>query len=105
MLTPVDIEYRRMLENRVPCLYGSRRYKADLFLTSTKLAFQDFLRLVLNIESRLEVLRQRLNRMIRFNVRTIFERVDRIGNGWVVEADVNNFAFFYLILIIRLSLT
>ena len=94
MLTPVDIEYRRMLENRVPSLYGSRRYKSDLFLTSTKLAFQDFLRLVINVESRLEVLRQRLNRMVRFNVRAIFERVDRLGAGWVVEQDVIIFIFF-----------
>ena len=88
MLTPVDVEYRRMLENRVPSLYGSRRYKSDVFLTSTKLAFQDFLRLVLNIESRIEVLRQRLNRIVRFNVRTMFERVDNLAKGWVVETDV-----------------
>ena len=95
MLTPVDVEYRRMLENRIPSLYASRRYKTDVFLTSTKLAFQDFLRLVLSIESRVELLRQRLNRMIRFNVRTIFERVDRSAKGWVVDTDV-----IYLILFI-----
>lgn len=89
MLTPVDNEYRRMLENRVPSLYSSRRFKADVFLTSTKVTFQEFLRLVLNIESRLEVLRQRLNRMVRFNVRTMFERVDRLAKGWVVESDVH----------------
>ena len=93
MLTPVDVEYRRMLENRIPSLYASRRYKTDVFLTSTKLAFQDYLRLVLCIESRVELLRQRLNRMIRFNVRTMFERVDRSEKGSVVEADVIYFNF------------
>jgi ribose 1,5-bisphosphokinase PhnN len=93
MLSPVDVEYRRMLENRIPSLYGSRRYKSDVFLTSTKLAFQDFLRLVLNIESRLEVLSQRLNRMNRFNVRTMFERVDTSAKGWVVDTDVISFNF------------
>ena len=93
MITPVDVEYRRMLENRVPSLYGSRRYKSDVFLTSTKLAFQDFLRLVLNIESRIEVLRQRLNRIVRFNVRTMFERVDSLAKGWVVDTDVIPFNF------------
>ena len=85
MITPVDVEYRRMLENKYS---SSRRYKTDVFLTSTKLAFQDFLRLVLNIESRIEVLRQRLNRIVRFNVRTMFERVDSLAKGWVVETDV-----------------
>ena len=88
MLTPVNAEYRRMLESRIPSLYNSRRFKADVFLTSTKLVFQDFLRLVLSMESRIELLRQRLNRMIRFNVRTIFERVDRYGKGWIIDTDV-----------------
>jgi hypothetical protein len=88
MLTPVNPEYRRMLESRIPSLYISRRFKADVFLTSTKLVFQDFLRLVLSMESRIELLRQRLNRMIRFNVRTIFERVDRYGKGWIIDTDV-----------------
>jgi ribose 1,5-bisphosphokinase PhnN len=59
-----------------------------VFLTSTRVAFEDLLRLVLNIESRLEVLRQRLNRMVRFNVRIMFERIDRLGKGWVVDTDV-----------------
>lgn len=94
MLTPVDMEYRRMLESRVPSLYNSRRYKTDVFLTSTKLAFQDFLRLVLSMEARIELLRQRLNRMVRFNVRTMFERIDRLGKGWAVDTDVINFQYF-----------
>jgi hypothetical protein len=91
MLSPVDAEYKRMLENRLPSssLYGSKRFRSDVFLTSTKLVFQEFLRLVINLESRIEVLRQRLNRMTRFSVRTIFERFDRLGKGWIVDSDVN----------------
>jgi hypothetical protein len=88
MLTPVDAEYRRMLESRIPSLYGSRRYKSDVFLTSTKVTFQEFLRLVLNIESRIELVRQRLNRMVRFNARTMFERIDRLAKGWIADSDV-----------------
>jgi len=98
MLTPVDLEYRRMLESRLPSLYSSRRYKTDVFLTSTKFAFQDFLRLVLTMETRIELLRQRLNRMVRFNVRTMFERIDRLGKGWVVDTDVIKYILFYLII-------
>jgi ribose 1,5-bisphosphokinase PhnN len=90
MLTPVDMHYRRMLESRVPSLYGSRRYKADVFLNSTKATFNEFLRHVINVESKLEVLRQRLNRMVRFNIRTIFERIDRLGKGWTIDSDVIN---------------
>jgi hypothetical protein len=88
MLTPVNIEYRRMLESRIPSLNNLRRFKSDVFLTSTKLIFQEFLRLVLTMESRIELLRQRLNRIIRFNVRTIYERIDRLGKGWIIDTDV-----------------
>lgn len=97
MLTPVDMHYRRMLESRIPSLYGSRRYKADVFLNSTKATFNEFLRFVLNVESKLEVLRQRLNRMVRFNIRTIFERIDRLGKGWTSDTDVINFIKFIFI--------
>lgn len=97
MLSPVNLEYRRMLESRSPSLYNLRRFKVNVFLTSTKLVFQDFLRLVLSMESRIELLRQRLSRMIRFNVRAIFERIDRLGKGWIIDSDVilntNNFYF------------
>jgi hypothetical protein len=102
MLTPVDTNYRRMLENRVPSLSSSRRYKSDVFLQSTKYALQDFLKLVISMESKIELLRQRLNRMVRFNVRTMFERVDRLGKGSIIDTDVNylklNFFIFFCLI-------
>ena len=88
MICPVDLEFKRMLENRLPSIYGSKRYKAEVFLTSTRMCFQDFLRLVLSAEARIELLRQRLNRLTRFSVRTIFENVDRLGKGWIIDTDV-----------------
>jgi hypothetical protein len=88
MICPVDLDFKRMLENRLPSLYGSRRYRTDVFLTSTRMCYQDFLRLVLSAEERIEELRQRLNRLSRFSVRTIFEKMDRLGKGWIIDTDV-----------------
>jgi len=88
MICPVDLDFKRMLENRLPSIYGSRRYRTDVFLTSTRMCFQDFLRLVISAEARIEVLRQRLNRLTRFSVRTIFEKFDRLGKGWIIDTDV-----------------
>lgn len=88
MICPLDLQFKRILENRLPSLYGSKRYKADIFLTSTKVCFQDLLRILLNAEIRIEVLRQRLNKLPRFSIRSIFEKIDRVDKGWLVDSDV-----------------
>ncbi len=93
MISPVDAEFKRMLENRLPSLYGSKRYRTDVFLTSTRACFQDFLRLIISAEARIELLRQRLNRLSRFSIRSIFEKFDRLGKGWIIDTDVINNKF------------
>jgi len=97
MLCPVDLEYKRMLENRLPSGLGNKRFRSDVFLTSTRMAFQDLLRTVISAEARIEALRQRLNRLTRFSVRGIFEKFDRLARGWIIDTDViiiyNNYLF------------
>lgn len=95
MICPVDSEFKHMLENRLPSFYGSKRYRTDVFLTSTRVCFQDFLRLIISAEARIELLRQRLNRLPRFSIRSIFEKFDRLGKGWIIDNDVNE-TFFIL---------
>lgn len=88
MICPVDSEFKRMLENRLPSIYGSKRYRTDVFLSSTRVCFQDFLRLLINAEAKVELLRQRMNSLSRFSIRTIFEKFDRLGKGWIIDTDV-----------------
>lgn len=94
MICPADAEFKRMLENRLPSLYGSKRYRTDAFLTSTRVCFQDFLRSIISVEARIELLRQRLNRLSRFSIRSIFEKFDRLGKGWIIDTDVNKILIF-----------
>jgi Ca2+-binding EF-hand superfamily protein len=97
-VAPIDREYRRMLEVRLPSAYPTRN-KADVFLPSTKLYFQNLLSLILKSEARVEGWRQRLNKMPRFSVRTTFDRIDRLEKNYITEADV----YYFIILKILLS--
>lgn len=87
VVAPLDREYRRMLEVRLPSAYPSRN-KVDVFLPSTKLYFQNLLSLILKSEARVEGWRQRLNKLPRFSVRTMFDRIDRIEKNYISEVDV-----------------
>lgn len=86
MLCPFDLEYKRMFDNRLPSKY--LKYKTEPFLPSTRLCLQNLFRILLNVESKIEVLRQRLTRLSRFSIRSIFEKFDRYGKGWIETSDV-----------------
>jgi Ca2+-binding EF-hand superfamily protein len=89
VVAPVDREYRRMLEVRLPVSYHSRINKTDVFLPSTKLYLQNLLSLILKSEGRVEGWRQRLTKMPRFNTRIFFEKLDRLDKAYFDETDVN----------------
>jgi Ca2+-binding EF-hand superfamily protein len=91
IVAPLDREYRRMLEGRLPSGFEGRFNKADVFLPTTKLYLQNLMNLHLRSESRIEGWRQRLNKMLRFNTRTIFERIDRLEKGYVNETDLSSY--------------
>lgn len=88
MLCPVDRDYRLMLEKRVPKNPVTRRFKSDIFLTTTRICFQDILRVLINVECRIESLRQRLNRLPRFDIREFFEKFDKLSKGYILDIDV-----------------
>lgn len=88
MLAPVDREYRRKIENRLPSICNPRHSKSDNLLPSTRLAVQDFLKLLIQTELSLESWRQRLNRLSRFSIKNIFERIDRLDKGYLIDSDV-----------------
>lgn len=88
MIAPVDREYRRMLENRLPSNYIPRYNKTDVFLSTTKILFSNFLHTLVRSEARIEGLRQRLSKLPRFNPRNLFEKIDSIGKNYIAESDV-----------------
>lgn len=87
VFSPVDREYRRTLENRLPSHYRSY-LKTEVFSLLTKLTLKDFFNLILKYEARIEGWRQRLNKLLIFNIREYFEKIDRSGKNFITEADV-----------------
>lgn len=89
LIAPVDREYRRMVENRLPSNYTPKYSKQDVFLATTKSHLQNLFNLHLRAEARLEGWRQTLNKLLRFNIRQLFEKIDRLDKGYFTDADVN----------------
>jgi Ca2+-binding EF-hand superfamily protein len=91
MVSPVDREYRRMLENRTPNKFSSSYNKVDVFLTSTKLLLSNLFNILIKVETRLEGWRQRLNNLPRFNIRLIFDKIDRLGRNFIEDNDITSY--------------
>jgi len=88
MLCPLDIGYRTLLEHRIPNKLNYRKYKSNHFLKETNFCFQNLLRNLLNVECRIEILRQRFNRLSRLDLRKTFEKIDKLGKGYILDIDV-----------------
>lgn len=88
MIAPLDRDYRRKLENRIPSICNPRHYKADNLLPSTRLGFQELLRLLIKSEVKVETIRQRLNRLSRFSIKDIFEKIDKLDKNYLLDSDV-----------------
>jgi len=57
-------------------------------LKETNFCFQNLLRNLLNVECRIEILRQRFNRLSRLDLRKTFEKIDKLGKGYILDIDV-----------------
>jgi hypothetical protein len=90
MLAPVEREFRRKVENRLPSICSNQRNNkaAHKFLPSTRIAFQELLRLLIRSEVKIESMRQRLNRLSRFSIKNIFERIDKLDKNYLLDSDV-----------------
>jgi hypothetical protein len=87
VFSPVNREYRRTLEDRLPS-YSTSYLKTDVFTVLTKLNLKDLFGLLLKYEARIEGWRQRLNKLLRFNIREFFEKIDRASKNYITELDV-----------------
>lgn len=88
VFNPLDREYSRMLDLRLPSTYVSRYNRAEVFLPTTKLYLQNLLNIILRNEVRVEAWRQKLNKLVRFNTRVFFEKIDRIDKNYASDTDV-----------------
>ena len=84
MLAPQDREYKRILESRRP-------YYSDLSSKTTRNLFSNVLRLLFANERKIDVLRIKLSKSISFRIQNTFERIDRLGKGYIVDSDIVTF--------------
>jgi Ca2+-binding EF-hand superfamily protein len=92
MITPLDIEYKRIIESRRPSseLYP-RSTRSDIFLPSTKSSLQKVLRLLISSEGKVESWRQRLERATGFRIKNAFDAIDRLEKSHFNESDLVTF--------------
>ena len=88
MVAPVDRDFRRKIENRLPSICNPRHNKSDNLLPSTRLTFQDLLKLLIRSEVKIESLRQKMNRLSRFSIKSIFQRIDKLDKNYLLDSDV-----------------
>lgn len=97
MIAPLDRDFRKRLENRLPSICNPRYNKADNLIPSTRMSFQDLLRLLIRSEAKIEGLRQKLNRLSRFSIKNIFQKIDKLDKNFLIDLDVKliNKLLFY----------
>ena len=90
LVVPFEKDYRNMIENRLPSNFIPKYNKSDVFLLSTKIYFQNLIRLIINLENKLEKLRFCLGDA-KCQLNCIFKDIDRCKRGFITDEDLNIF--------------
>ena len=90
LIVPFEKNYRNMIENRLPSNFIPKYNKADVFMLSTKIYFQNLIRLIINLENKLEKLRYCLGDA-KSQLNCIFKNMDRCKRGFITDEDLNYF--------------
>ena len=90
LIVPFEKNYRNMIENRLPSNFIPKYNKADVFMLSTKIYFQNLIRLIINLENQLEKLRYCLGDA-KSQLNCIFKNMDRCKRGFITDEDLNYF--------------
>jgi len=101
MLCPIDEECRSILETRSTNKLSLKRSKSDVFMSETSACFKDLLRVLINVECRVESLRQRLNKIPKFQIKKLYKKFDQINKGYILDIDVNKVFKAFLLLIVK----
>ena len=92
MILPLDKEYSEIIK--------SRNYaKSELFVRNLdsimcnekKFKFAQLLQLLISQEMKIEIWREKLNKMRNFIIKNMFEKIDSYGNGFFTEYDLSDY--------------
>ena len=92
MILPLERGYSELIKSRI---YA----KSELFIRSvdsimsdeTKYKFAQLIQLLISEEMKIEIWRQKLNKMRNFIIKNIFEKIDYYGNGFITEYDISDY--------------
>ncbi len=84
MLSPVSLEYRKLVENRV---YPNSTLVGDPLSLSTKFAVKSLLNSLVSSEQSLESHRIKMKNMLSFNPKKVFELIGGYASNYFSERD------------------
>jgi hypothetical protein len=99
MFLPYNIQYKDILESRIPSEKNQKNFKSKIFRNKTTILVQEIFRLFINVEIKIEIMKQRLNKIPIFDLNQIFMKIDILEKGYIYFVDVYNkykFLFQYL---------
>jgi len=90
LFVPIDEKCEKRLKMRYQnCNFDTKLNKYDIFVEeTTKNMFLDLMNEIISIEKKLENWRTRLNNLKAFNVRELFNRLDRYQKNYIIAEDV-----------------
>ena len=87
LVVPFDKQYRDMMSNRKKTNFNSFSNKVDLFLFSTKKAFQDLIKLIIDSEKKIEEIKSNLDHVKR-EIKNIYKCIDKLDIGYFTDMDL-----------------
>lgn len=97
MLKPVD-KQSRIMDEIFKRSSNLRKYKSDAFQPNTLVCFQDLLRVLINVECRNEALRQSLNKLSNYDVKKLYDNIDKLDKGYISDVEVIYLSYLFNIL-------
>lgn len=88
MFIPLSQDHSNILVKRKPI--NKDKITFSIFSVETKILIQNLFRLLIARESVIERWRQKFNSFRFFDIKSIFNKLDRSNKGFIIEDDVNN---------------
>ena len=87
LVVPFDKQYRDMMSNRKKVNFNSYSNKTDFLLFSTKKAFQDLIKLIIDSEKKIEEMKSDLDHVKR-EIKNIYKCIDKLDIGYFTDMDL-----------------
>ena len=82
LLIPFQKEFRNTIERRMPSYYHPAYNKSDIFLLSTKIYLVNLVRLIIESENELNIIKEDMSGII-VNLNKIFNKIDKNRLGYI----------------------